>query len=69
MAKARSRWKTYKEIIPEEDSTPKQITHKGKLLSSPRQIANAYADYLDKKLEDLRGGIKQTNMFFICQDS
>ena len=60
-AKAKTRWKTFDQIIPQDNSTPKQIKYKGKVISSAREIANSYHEYLDVKLEDLRRQIKQTN--------
>ena len=60
-AKAKTRWKTFDQIIPQDDSTPKQIKYKGKVISSAREIANSYHEYLDAKLEDLHRQIKQTN--------
>merc|ERR1711954_519737 len=61
LSKAKTRWKTFDQIIPQDDATPKKIKYKGKVISSPRLIANSYTEYLDKKLEDLRGQINQTN--------
>ena len=61
MSRVKSRWGCYKDIVPEEDATPKQVKFKGKLISSPKEIANAYAEFLDNKLEGLRHDITQTN--------
>ena len=53
MSKVKKRWKTYQDLIPDEDATPTQIKYKGKLITSPWVIANAYAEYLDKKIKDI----------------
>ena len=31
LSKAKKRWKTFKDLIPEDDATPTEIKYKGKL--------------------------------------
>ena len=48
MAKANLRWRTMKEIIPEKDKTPTEIRHNNKIITSAKEIADEYSEYLDK---------------------
>merc|ERR1711954_149445 len=61
MSKAHKRWATIKEFTPEEDSVPTEIKYKGKNLTSPKAIAESYAEFSDDKLEEIRKSVEFEN--------
>ena len=54
MAKVERRWTTLKDVTPVEDATPTEINYRGKTLTSPKEIAESYAEFLDTKTEKIR---------------
>ena len=50
-----------KEIILEKDKTPSEIKYKNKLITSAKEIANEYTEYLDEKIEGIRNSIQFQN--------
>ena len=55
------RWKTFNSLTPEEDAIPVEINHKGKVLTSAKEIAASYAQFLDEKTEKIRSEGSFTN--------
>ena len=61
ISNAKTRWKCLNELTPKEDSTPAEINHKGKLISSAKEIAEEYSNFFDDKIRNMRESIKYDN--------
>merc|ERR1711954_605256 len=61
LSKMTSRWQTLKDLTPSDDAVPSQIKHNGKIITSPREIANEYSQFLEMKTEKIREDTKFTN--------
>ena len=50
-----------KQLTLEEDLTPRIIKYKGDILTSPKDIAKKYGEFLNDKVEEIRRNMKCTN--------
>ena len=50
-----------KELNPTEDLSPNEILVNGKLLKSPKVIADGYREFIKAKADAIRNKVKNTN--------
>ena len=53
--------RTLKESAPDEDAVPREIKLNGKVITSPKELADKYATFLEEKHDHLRESTKYTN--------